>query len=161
MQHINVLTDHGSVAAWVIEAFENDIGYCLPKEYKKLISQHNALHPIQSSFNFINYLGEIEEGGIGFCGYGDWPVPELIQNAQDYSVYGYENIVTFGHRGNGDHICFDYRHDPETCEPKVVLMYHDLYANDTNGNPKMIVNHVADSFEAFVDMLYEYKEESA
>jgi hypothetical protein len=69
------------------------------------------------------------------------------------------HIVPFGYSANGDYICFDYRHDPTTTEPHVVLMYHDDYVADKEGNTKMVVNFVAPNFEAFVDLLYEYIDE--
>ena len=34
-------------------------------------------------------------------------------------------------------------------------MYHDDFYEDENGNMKMVTNHIADSFDAFLDMLYE------
>lgn len=157
MKNIEVNHDRGFVDMALIEIFERKIGYCFPEAYKQLTSQHNNLYPEQDSFNFINIYSEEDEREIAFYGYGEWPI-ESIEQAQHSDVYSYEGIVTFGRSANGDHVCFDYRHDPKTCEPRVVLMYHDDYVEDANG-AHMVVNDVAPTFEAFIDMLYKDEEE--
>lgn len=158
MQKIDVFSDHGTVSKSAIEGFEKEIGFCFPQEYKILISNHNGLSTVQDSFDFTNQFGETEEGGIRFYGYGGWPV-ESIEDSQDFDIYGHDGIVSFGRRGNGDHICFDYRHDPKTCEPRIVLMLHDEYTEDTEGNAKHLLIDIAPNFEAFIDMLYKYEDD--
>jgi hypothetical protein len=69
---------------------------------------------------------------------------------QDFDVYGHEHVIAFGMAANGDHVCFDYRHDPSTDEPRAVVMFHDAYDADD----KMLICPVADSFEEFIDSLY-------
>jgi identified by metaGeneAnnotator len=34
-------------------------------------------------------------------------------------------------------------------------MYHDDFYEDENGDAKMVTSHIADSFDAFLNMLYE------
>lgn len=159
MKNLDIYRDAGSVEMGLIEAFEQKIGYCFPSSYKKLISEHNNLYPEQDSFDFINELGEKEEAGIAFYGYGEWPI-ESIEKAQHTDIYGFDEVITFGRRANGDYICFDYRDDPKTCEPGIVLMRHDDYTEDAEGNnPKMVVINIAPNFEAFIDLLYKYEDE--
>ena len=68
--------------------------------------------------------------------------------------YGYaKKVITFGISANGDYICFDYRKCNEN--PCIILMYHDDFYEDENGDTKMVTSHIADSFDAFLDMLYE------
>ncbi|MEV9615620.1 hypothetical protein [Aliarcobacter butzleri] len=55
-------------------------------------------------------------------------------------------------------MCFNYRDNPRTDNPKIVLVYHDDYIENEDGTSHMVVNFVANSFEEFIDMLYEYKE---
>ncbi len=162
MNNIDVSSDDGSVDIAVIESFEKEIGYCLPQNYKVLIASHDWLYPAQNSFDFINVYAQQDSRDIAFFGYGKEATrySENITDNQDFDVYGYEGIIAFGCSANGDYICFDYRHDPKTCEPRVVLMYHDDYVEDANGNAHMVVNDVAPSFEAFIDMLYKYEDEA-
>lgn len=54
--------------------------------------------------------------------------------------------------------CFDYSKDPTSSEPAVVVVFHDDVYIDENGEQKMVVNHVANSFGEFVDLLYEYQD---
>ncbi|WP_256932962.1 SMI1/KNR4 family protein [Psychrobacter sp. BF1] len=69
--------------------------------------------------------------------------------------FGTPNLVTFAICGNGDYVCFDYRHNPITDNPKVVLVYHDDFVDYEDGSSHMVINHVADSFEEFMEMLHE------
>lgn len=163
MTHIDVYRDYGSVDLHLIDVFEDGIGYCLPVSYKELISNHDWLRPEQDAFDFINIYGEKDSCDISFYGYksGFSIASRTIGHHQDFDVYGYEGIIAFGSSGGGDYICFDYRHDPKTCEPRVVLMYHDDYVEDANGNAHMVVNDVAPSFEAFIDLLYKYEDGEA
>lgn len=158
MKELNVYSDKGSVDLSIIEEHEQLIGYRFPNSYKKLIGRHDQLRPIEDHFDFTNIYGEKDERDISFLGHKN-STTEKLMDSQDYDIYGYEGIVTFGICANGDHICFDYRHDPETDEPHVVVMYHDDYVTDKDGNPKRVINFVAPSFEAFVDILYEYIDE--
>lgn len=134
---------------------EQLIGYRFPDSYKKLISSYDQFRLIEDHFNFTNIYGKKDERDISFLGHKNLTTGQIM-GFQDYDTYGYEGIVTFGICANGDHICFDYRHDPETKEPHVILMYHDDYVTDKDGNLKRVINFVAPSFEAFIDMLYEY-----
>jgi len=102
-----------------------------------------------------------DERDIYFFGYGDVE-SEHIKNQQyvsDPMEYGQKGLVAFGGCANGDVVCFDYRDDPDTCEPKIVLVYHDDYVELEGGGSARVVNHVANSFDEFLDMLYEYQDE--
>ncbi len=158
IETIGVSSDYGKVDISEIEEFETKIGYCLPITYKELISKNNGLYPIKDSFNFINIYGKEDEASIYFLGYGDVDY-DKIENSQE-SVsnplhYGLKGLVCFGGYGNGDYICFDYRADPTTCNPKVIHMYHDDYVENEDGTSTSVINSVANSFEEFIDMLYE------
>lgn len=162
MKNIDVSSDDGSLDIEVIEGFEKKIGYCLPRSYKDIISKHDWLYPVQNIFDLATLDGRQSNRDVSFYGYGEKSTrySENIADNQDFDVYGYEGIIAFGCSANGDYICFDYRHDPKTCEPSVVLMYHDDYIEDERGNAHMVVNEVASTFEAFIDLLYKYEEEN-
>ncbi|MDR1163471.1 MAG: SMI1/KNR4 family protein [Candidatus Accumulibacter sp.] len=158
MRHLNVLWNEGSIDISVIERFERKIGYRFPENYKQLLSAHDGLMIKEDTFKFKNIYGKEDIRDVAFYGYGPTCI-EKIENSQNFDIYGYEGIVAIGRSANGDHICFDYRHEPTTTEPHVVLMYHDDSIIDENGNEKMVVNFVAPNFEALVDLLYEPDDE--
>ena len=157
---IGIYRHHGKIAKEIIEDFEVNSLCCFPKEYKELISNYNALRPIKTAFDFINVYGKKDEGSIFFLGYGDIEFSKMDKNLRiaDPIYYGTPGLIDFGGYANGDYICFDYRHDPKTCNPKVVHVYHDDYTENEDGTFSMTVNFVANSFEEFIDMLYEYNE---
>lgn len=153
-----VLTDYGSIEVSIITDFAKEYRVTFPPSYIELLSKHNGVHFVQNDFDFYDIDGSLQEAEIGFCCFGDVG-GDSIENSQDHDVYGYENIIVFGFHGNGDYICFDYRQDPKTDNPPVVLMHHDEYIEDEQGQYKMAIAKIADSFDEFIDMLYRYVEE--
>jgi SUKH superfamily protein len=43
MRQLTILGEKNEMDLWVIEEFERQIGYCLPKSYKELMSKYNNL----------------------------------------------------------------------------------------------------------------------
>jgi len=154
MKRLNIYRDAGEIDMSIIEDFEKYIGFCLPIKYKKLLAKYDGLYPIEDSYDFVNVYGDTYEGAITFISYGDGKIFDS-QGISDPANYGIPKLIAFGDFGNGDIICFDYRDDPKTCNPKVVHVYHDDYIRNEDGISSMVVNFVADSFEEFIDMLYE------
>ncbi len=162
MRKEDVLMDEGRTDPSLLDQFEERLNKKLPKEYKELMLEHNALYPISNLFKFNNhYHNELwsyrlnddgtDSRDVVFLGYGDKPSESArVEWNQDFDVYGHDHVVAFGTAANGDHICFDYRHDPKTSEPHVVVMFHDAYGEDG----KMLICHVANSFEDFLNALY-------
>lgn len=159
MKHIAVNFDDGPVAMTAIESFEQKYQRNLPKLYKELLSQHNALWPKHSYFDYIDLsTGEKDTREISFYGFelpGRDPYDIDRGQFSGTEEYCHDHIIVFGSSGGGDYICFDYREDPKTDDPKVVVMLHDGVDNDN----KMPVYPVADNFEAFLDCLYQYEDE--
>jgi SMI1/KNR4 family protein SUKH-1 len=161
MRQLTILGEKNEMDLWVIEEFERQIGYCLPKSYKELMSKYNNLWIKETSFDYVDKIGNKETTEIGFEKFS-WDGQSCIQARQIHvsnkDYYGLPGLVSFGDTGAGDYICFDYRDDPETCNPKIILMYHDEYVEHDDGSATMVINFVANSFEEFVDMLYEEKD---
>ena len=154
MKEIEIFDDEGPVDISIIEKFEKQIGYSLPVSYKELLSKHNALYPEEGSFDFV-FKEKSNTHSFVFLGYGDEVESyEQISRSQQ-TEYCYEHIVVFGETPNGDYICFDYRADPTTNNPPVVVMLHD-YPDE---NDMMMVCPVADNFEAFIDSLYKWEDD--
>jgi hypothetical protein len=162
MNEIEVDYDHGLAPSSLLDAFEKRTGIRLPLSYRTVIQKHNALSPVANYFRFENrFHSELWSYRLGndgrdcrdisFFGFGEHlPDYELIDGAQRFDVFGHNFVIAFGRSANGDYICFDYRHDPSTDEPSVVVMFHDAYEDAR----KMLISHVADSFDGFLGILY-------
>lgn len=150
MKAVIVYRDSGTVDQSYIDAFEKKLGYIFPQKYKSLLSKHNALRPHENLCNF-KLNDKCDSRDVNFFGYGD-SVEEYedIEKFQQEPEYCYRHIVVIGESANGDYICFDYREDPTTDNPPVVVMLHD-YPDENN---KMHVCPVTDDFEQFMDSLY-------
>ncbi len=57
-----------------------------------------------------------------------------------------KGVIAFGHVGNGDLICFDYREGKNNSDPAVVYWNHE-------SNPKTAVSFIAKDFESFLGLL--------
>lgn len=162
MREEDVLMDEGPTDPNLLNQFEESLSIRFPISYRTLIQERNALYPIRNHFRFNNkYHNELwsyrlENDGtdsrdVVFLGYGEGlSESSRIDLAQDFDVYGHDHVISIGSAANGDHICFDYRHDPKTSKPHVVVMFHDAFGEDG----KMAICHVADSFDEFMNMLY-------
>ena len=122
-------SDEGTVNQNIINNFEKKIGYKFPETYKQIISQHNLLRIEQDAFKFINFYNEKDIGGCAFFGYGTPTenITEANTHFEDPEYYGEKGIIAFGREGNGDNVCFDYRDDLSTDNPKIVYVYHDRF----------------------------------
>jgi len=58
-----------------------------------------------------------------------------------------EGLISFASVGNGDLICFDYRADPKTDNPPIVIWEHEAAGSDE------AVSFIAPDFESFMNML--------
>lgn len=117
-----------AVSLSLILECEKKIGYKFPQLYIDIVSKYDALTPVEDTFEFINIQGNEDERGANFCSYNTQSERANILNEKYISEaehFGTPNLVTFAIYGNGDYICFDYRENPKTDTPKVVLVYHD------------------------------------
>lgn len=154
MNAITIISDYGEVNIDVIRNFENSKQVEFPKKYVDLISKHNGLSFIESWFNYINYDGERDEASFSFLAYGNPIGSSSIESSQDFDIYSYNKIINFGAVGNGDYIGFDYRSDLFLNDPQIVMLLHDKYVEDEEGNLKMRIIKITDNFNNFLDMLH-------
>ncbi|MCL7819288.1 hypothetical protein PMCNE_21070 [Pasteurella multocida] len=161
-RNLDIYDDYGMVSQEIISDFEGTFGIKLPKLYIELITKHNAPGIIQSYFDYYDsYRNEDEYSSFGFEGFetesNKYEPPENIfaQYLYDDEIYGYEHVYSFGSTGEGHFICFDYRDDPKGDEPKICIVIHDEYDEKTG---KRLLFPVAENFEAFLDMLYDFDE---
>ncbi len=158
---IKFYADNGTVPLSLIEKIENQLSVIFPSSYKKFIQQHNAAYLDNGDFDYWNtYFNQEGTKNFNFFGFGYkegliTASTSLIDH-QDFDVYGYDHVVAFGATAEGDYVCFDYRDYPDTSEPKIAVMIHDYYDKETG---KMAICPVAESFDEFCTLLYEYNDE--
>ena len=173
MQELKVWFDEGIIDISIIERYEKKTGYKFPKAYKKILSKHNGLHPKNNNFIFT------EEGLNNTSKYANYPESDIVflryyENPTVFDSYNIENYlirdddnalkphtIIFGENGGGDYIAFDYSDNLTGDSPKIVFIYHDETDGDTTefiyGYAK--TEFIANSFEEFIDMLFEFNEE--
>ena len=162
MKTFSIRSDHGEVSEEKITSFEGKYSIKLPASFKLFVAKHDAPWVLENHFKFNNVFSEshgwpykiidsIDSRDLNFLGFNDSVCDgEKIDDCQDFDVFGHDHVIAFGIAANGDYICFDYRHDPSTSEPHVVVMFHDAYDDQR----KMLICHVANSFDDFMDSLY-------
>jgi hypothetical protein len=157
MKEVSVFHDSGPIELSVIESFEEKVGYNFPDNYKRLLSKHNELYPEAGFFNFTNKIDDkIDCRDINFLGFGaEVTNASHIERAQEQDNCLRTGVVIFGCSANGDYIGFDYRLKLTSDNPSVVVIFHDYFDDDN----KMLISPVAETFEDFINMLYEYDEE--
>lgn len=163
MKNIDILSDEGQIDIKIIEEYSNIIGYKFSKNYIDLISNHNGLYlGEQDTFRYFDeVVQKKEENGIYFYFFKENNTYELGDSSSSMVYFLMDNedfqkgIIPFGGTGNGDYICFDYRNNLKSDNPKIVLVHHD--ADDDEGN--LIISFLGNDFEEFMDSLYEYQDE--
>ncbi|WP_420002146.1 SMI1/KNR4 family protein [Acinetobacter sp. LF10] len=159
---MKVYEDNGRNSLDEIHRVQSELGYNLPKNYISLMQKHDALEPIENIFDFTNVYDQADNRDINFFSFKENYLGGSIlseqENVSDLNNYGIENLVVFGRCANGDYICFDYRDNPKSSEPKIVLVYHDDFIDYDDGKSTMVVNFVADNFDEFMKSLYESEE---
>jgi len=162
-KNFSIRYDEGKTSIKDVEAFEKKYNICLPKSYKELMLEHNGVRFEEDNFEFTNKRGQDDGREFLFKSFGEKKRgKELIEDAQFVSkpdYYGVPGLIGIGSTAEGDTLCFDYRDDPKTCEPKVILLVHDEYEEESDGTTHMLIEPIADNFDKFLDMLYKYKDE--
>ena len=156
-KHLHIYRDCEKVNFDEINKFENTFNVCLPKTYKEFILKFGGGRFNEENFDFINKDGILDSrDAVLFC-FKDITKENL--HLQDPSYYGVKGLIGFASTAEGDTVCFDYRDNPKTCEPKIALLVHDEYETDSDGYEHMKVEYIANSFDEFLDMLYEFNDD--
>ncbi|OOF45943.1 SMI1/KNR4 family protein [Rodentibacter trehalosifermentans] len=135
--------------------FQKRFNIILPSSYKELMIKYNNPKFEQDSFDFYDsYHKTMSSTSFSFDGFNS-----QYENIYNQFIYfdkeGYSNVYLFGHTPEGNWICFDYRDFPNSSEPKISLVIHDEYDEDTG---KWLIFHVSDNFDQLLDSLYDFNE---
>lgn len=157
MKKLNILADKGEAELKLIQDFEKANHIKLPKSYINLMLKHNEPYFNENNFNYLDIDGDEIRCSLGFCGFGELAVDNINYfQINDNDEYNNQGLIVFGLDGGGYYICFDYRKNPSTDNPPVVIEYNngDTYI-DKDGQDKFLVFSVAKDFDDFLNMLYE------
>lgn len=154
---LKIYRDNGVLSEEIFGSVEKEINYFFSKLYREIVVKHDGMRLYNNIFDFTNVYGEIDERDVNFLSFDDNEVENILaeQYVSDPQYAGVPHLVAFAICANGDYVCLDYRDNPTGNDPKVVLMYHDDHIENEDGTTSMVVNHVANSFEEFMDMLHE------
>ncbi|HEA3273790.1 TPA: SMI1/KNR4 family protein [Pasteurella multocida] len=159
-RNLKIYDDYGSVSQEIIFNFEKEFDIKLPLSYISLVKKYNGVWFKESDFEYLSQNGKRIISSLSFDSFETKDNIEPMNNIlrqyiYDDEIYGYKNVYSFGYTGNGDFVCFDYRDDPKGNEPKICIVIHDEYDEKTG---KRLLFPVAENFEAFLDMLYDFDE---
>jgi len=156
---MDIRRDNGKNSLDEIKRVQNELGFFFPNNYFDLIRNHDALRFEKNIFDFKNIYNNEDERDLNFLSFKadhlDGDILSNQDNVNDLENYGIKDLVVFGICANGDYICFDYREDSQTSNPKIVLVYHDDFVDFEDGTSSMVVNDVANNFEDFLNLLHE------
>ncbi|MBF0785083.1 SMI1/KNR4 family protein [Muribacter muris] len=149
------------VSQEIISEFESIFNIKLPSLYVEFITEYNKASVRQDTFDYYDSYNQ-EEALVGF-GFDSFETEENIEPGNnilrqwiyDDEIYGYPYVYSFGSTGAGDFICFDYRDNPLGDNPKICIVIHDEYDEQTG---RRLLFPVADDFEEFLDKLYDFNE---
>ena len=154
-----------------IKAFEAKCGYKFPKNYIDLVLKYNCadIDNYIDCFKVYYESGERRHNtfGVGcFLAFRtedgsidssfsliDW---HYDKNNHDIDYPIPEHLVPIIYDGGGNYVCFDYRHDPKTDNPKVVFWFHEEAGCLEEG---LEVYFIANSFDEFLDCLFDSRTE--
>ncbi len=130
------------LGATAIDELEADFRVNLPISYKDIVTVHHGDGPLQSDF-VVHARTGIQKRGLGrFLEIERWQDSNVYEHAE----YMINDVVPFAEDGGGNLICFDYRGKRRREDPSIAFWDHELGADD--------LLPVADSFEAFIDLLF-------
>ncbi|USI73472.1 SMI1/KNR4 family protein [Sphingomonas morindae] len=151
---MDMIFHHGPMDRNAIIAFGQERGISLPEFYVALMEKYNGAQFTKDTFKFV-IDGKEDCLSFGFCGYGEWPVSDIIDKFQDIEFVYLEKYMVFGVTGAGDYLAFVPEGDPP--ENHVKLLIHDDSEEGPHGDQMRIVD-VARNFDEFLAGLFEWED---
>tara|TARA_Y100001934_G_C12230381_1_gene715119 strand:- start:225 stop:800 length:576 start_codon:yes stop_codon:yes gene_type:complete len=145
---LTISSSNGPIDKSVIRDFEKVINKKFPDLYVEFVSSNDGAAPITSVFSYCKLgINEKQEDAFVFLAFD--------VNASDTMDYGLslfknfwciDGLIPFGTTGGGDYLCFDYRAEPNSIDPPIVVVIHD----DFTDNDERLICHVAPNFEYLI-----------
>ncbi len=130
----------------LIDRYEQMVGYRFPAEFRKCALEHNAGYPAWDCIDTDRCKERVFSNLLSFNPDDTstiWDPGMGLDETDEECMELMQNYVTFAESPFGDPICFDRRDD------SVVYIDHET----------LLVEHVAPSFQALLEKLYEIEDE--
>ncbi len=152
---IEILEHKGPVGSERVSDIEKEIDLILPKQYLDFVTPNDGCS--LKNISFIYFDEDIDRLSSS-CISDFMSLKEDTQYHEDLLSMNKRSpdffpkgLIKFGHVGNGDYICFDYREGKDAQNPPVVYWNHE--AEDGKD-----VSFIAENFNCFLKMLKPLKE---
>jgi len=154
LQSLVLYSDVGNIASQTqFEKFEAEYSIKLPLSFKLFQEKFNGVILKDAYFKIKSpHTNRLDEFSISFLKFEDHPHGIEQTNRRMDPAYMTEGIIIFGRTGS-DFLCFDYSCNTlkEHMYPKISVMFYDHWTDE-----KSTIVSVADSFDDFVNKIYEY-----
>jgi hypothetical protein len=125
------------------------LGYNLPESFYQFIKNNDGAHINPANFTYYDYTFKNYVSNLvgGFLCINEQATTSITKKYYSPPEDFPKRVVPFSSTPNGDYICFDYRNDPDTDNPSIVMWNHE-------GESGEDISYVAKDFDSFLDMLY-------
>jgi hypothetical protein len=129
---------------------ESEMGLFFPKSYVNFVLPNDGCRTDPDGFIFFDESFQEE---VGSC-IGSFMqlkpdldyFEDILSMNQKLPEFFPKGLVQFGHVGNGDYICFDYRKGKDNLDPPIVYWNHEAEEGKD-------VSFLANNFDAFLKIL--------
>lgn len=121
-----IIESRGTPHPEFVRKIQQKISKTFPNGFREMVSNYDR--PIFEK-EIINFYSEeaqcIDQTSLGiiFSFDSEYPYEKFIDNLNHPPEFFPENLIAFGRDGTGNLFCFDYRENPETDNPPIVLWH--------------------------------------
>ena len=148
----NIKTSSGYTSEKDIIFIQKKLDVIFPISFKTLIQKYNGAFLKKNIFFYTSQACNSDENSsVGMFLFTSLEsvnfFDHILNRNKKEPEFFPEGIISFASVGNGDLICFDYRADPKTDNPPIVIWEHEAAGSDE------AVSFIAPDFESFMNML--------
>jgi hypothetical protein len=144
--------DYGPLKESVLVLYEKKWGYKLPEPYRDFLLSHNGGYPEPDAFNFKNK--DTGSSVDRFLGIDIGEYDNLIEYLENYKNRIPNDLFPIAHDPGGNLICICISGDNYG---KIFFWDHDIEADEGELPDYSNITLISDSFEEFMNNLYELK----
>ena len=144
-----VIENRGTSNPELIKETEKLVNKKFPKKFIDIVSLYDRPILEKEFIEFCYNKGEnrdITSLGIIFSFDDSYPYERFVDTVNNPPEFFPEGLIAFGRDGSGNLFCFDYRQNPETDNPPIVLWLHEEEENEG-------IVFLSNSFDEFIDSL--------
>ena len=152
-----IIDSSGPLSEEELRVAERELGLQLPSAYRKFLLTHNGGKPVPGVFNFKGRDGSPDRSVVDwFLSVHEADFDNLLHYAQTYRGRIPEWLVPIGHDPYGNLILLGHT---GTDTGAVFFWDHEQEISTHSQSGAVNVFRVANSFQQFLDQLYEVKDE--